>query len=120
MNHREDKMTEQERDETRWNIIEVETKYNVPQTARHLATAMQYKLIPDFLADFMSKVTAGRTKEERAAIYRASFNNRWQYEFVDKAVTGYWMNGSEAFNHWYTEDENGVQICHYVFFERVS
>ena len=113
-------MTEQERDNTKWNIIEVETKYNVPQAAKVIASSMKYTEIPEFLADYMVNAFSTRPKEELADHIRRSNNDSWHYEFMDKGATDYWMRSCVVVDHWHTEDEKGVQICHYIFFQRVA
>lgn len=118
-NNQEDSMTEQERDNTNWNIIEVEAKYNVPHAAKVIASSMKYTEIPEFLTDYMVKEFSARPKEELADLIRHSTNDSWHYEFVEKGPTNYWMR-SFALDHWHTNDEKGVQICHYIFFQRVA
>ena len=113
-------MTEQERDNTNWNIIEVEAKYNVPQAAKVIASSMKYTEIPEFLADYMVKEFSTRPKEDIARHIRRNCNSTWQYEFVEKGATDYWMRSCVIVDHWHTKDEKGVQICHYIFFQRVA
>lgn len=129
-------MTEKERDKTLWNVIEVETMFNVPRSAKVLKTAISYAELPEFLGEYLvkpfNKYFCGRhTKKSIAESLRDKWNSDWEYEYGKKwihhgnmkipnygtRIKGLWMRG-EKVSSWDTEDKNGVSITHYIVFEK--
>lgn len=130
-------MTKKERDKTLWNVIEVETKFNVPRSAKVLKTAIRYAELPEFLGEYLvkpfNKYFVGRhTRVSIAKQLREQWNSDWEYEYDKKwiqhiggkkipnygsPIKGIWMKG-ERVSSWKTEDKDGVSITHYIFFEK--
>lgn len=130
-------MTEQERDNTLWNVIEVETKFNVPHSAKVVKTAISYAELPEFLGEYLvkpfNKYFVGRhTRASIAKQLREQWNSDWEYDNMwtrhigskkipnyVSPITGIWMKGDRV-SSWQTEDKDGVSITHYIFFERLQ
>ena len=123
-------MTEQERDNTLWNVIEVETTHNVPQSAKVVLSAVKYTDLPRKVAEYVLSLPGtdphhGKDEQEDFTNrLRDSWNRDVEWEQENGDIDGYWM-GSSAFNHWYTSIPRkpptcALQVSHYLFFQRVE
>lgn len=124
------KMTEQERDNTLWNVIEVETAHNVPQSAKLVLSAVKYTDLPLKVAEYRASLSGtnphyGKGEvEEFANRLRDRWNQAFEWEQGKDDLDGYWM-GSSAFDHWHTSIPRkpptcDLQVSHYLFFQQVS
>lgn len=124
------KMTEQERDNTLWNVIEVETVHNVPQSAKLVLSAVKYTDLPQKVAEYRASLSGtnphyGKGEvEELANRLRDRWNQEFEWEQGKVDLDGYWM-GSSAFDHWHTDIPRkpptcALQVSHYLFFQRVK
>ena len=124
------KMTLEERDNTRWNVIEVETAHNVPQAAKLVLSSVKYTDLPDEVVKYLMSLhdtdpycpqtEAGKLSAHLRAVWNGAFE--WEQEHDD--VEGYWM-GSSAFDHWHTNVPRkpptcDLQVSHYLFFQMVA
>lgn len=124
------KMTEQERDNTLWNVIEVETTHNVPKSAKLVLSAVKYTDLPMKVAEYRASLTGtnphyGKDEvEDFANRLRDRWNQAFEWEQGKDDLDGYWM-GSSAFDHWHTNIPRkpptcDLQVSHYLFFQRVE
>lgn len=124
------KMTEQERDNTLWNVIEVETAHNVPQSAKLVLPAVKYTDLPLKVAEYRASLSGtdphyGKGEAEDFATHlRDRWNQDFEWEQGKDDLDGYWM-GSSAFDHWHTSIPRkpptcDLQVSHYLFFQRVE
>lgn len=124
------KMTEQERDNTLWNVIEVETAHNVPQSAKLVLSAVKYTDLPVKVAEYRLSLPGTDQHYEKGEIeelanrLRDSWNRDFEWEQGKDDLDGYWM-GSSAFDHWHTSIPRkpptcDLQVSHYLFFQRVE
>lgn len=123
-------MTEQERDNTLWNVIEVETAHNVPQSAKLVLSAVKYTDLPMKVAEYRASLSGtdphyGKGEvEDFANRLRDRWNQAFEWEQGKDDLDGYWM-GSSAFDHWHTNIPRkpptcDLQVSHYLFFQRVE
>ena len=123
-------MTEQARDNTLWNVIEVETAHNVPQSAKLVLSAVKYADLPLKVAEYRASLSGtdphyGKGEvEDFANRLRDRWNQEFEWEQGKDNLDGYWM-GSSAFDHWHTSIPRkpptcALQVSHYLFFQRVE
>lgn len=118
-------MTAQERDNTRWNVIEVETEYNVPRSAKLVLSAVKYTDLPEKVSEYFisQQPDYDVSAVKLTKLYRSRWNRDFEWEQEKEELNGYWM-GRSAFNHWYTFEKNpkptcDTQISHCLFFQKV-
>ena len=116
-------MTEEERDNTRWNVIEVETAYNVPQSAKLVFSCVAYSELPMKVARYIFPQDTDEAVEKIADNYRGRWNTDFEWQ-QQKGLADYWM-GCTASNPWYTyiprkQPTCDLQVGHYLFFHKVD
>lgn len=116
------KMTAVERENTKFNVIEVVTEYNVPQSAKVVFKNVRYHDLPKKLAEYLAPEYNNyfAIKETPKEIAK-SFERKWYKQWVteqENELDKYWM-GDTAVDHWATKGERAMQANHYIFFQRV-
>lgn len=117
-----EKMTAVERENTKFNIIEVVTEFNVPQSAKVVLNNVRYHDLPKKLAEYLAPGYNDyfAVKETAKEIARR-FERKWYDQWVSEQENGfnnYWM-GSNAVDRWATAGEHAMQANHYIFFQKV-
>lgn len=116
------KMTAVERENTRFNVIEVVTEFNEPQTAKVVLSKVRYHELPVKVAEYLvpkyNKYFAHKfTVDELAKQLERKWYEDWDTE-QKEGYTNFWM-GESAVDHWATKGESAMQAFHYIFFHRV-
>lgn len=116
------KMTAVERENTKFNVIEVVTEYNVPQSAKVVLKNVRYHDLPKKLAKYLApaynKYFVGKFTVESLA---EQFDKKWYKQWQSQQENGYddyWM-GSTAVDDWATKGKDAMQAFHYIFFQKV-
>ncbi len=118
-------MTKEERDNTGFNVIEVETSYNVPRSAKIVLANVPYRKLSKQVATYLK--TSGYVKYYPSGNYNLNnfskelldkWNSRWEFS-ENSEYKNFWM-GENAVSHWATHDKEGHQVFHYIFFEKID
>lgn len=123
-------MTVEERDNTRWNVIEVEAAHNVPQAAKLVLSSVKYTDLPAEVVKYLVSLHdtdpyCSQTEADKLSAHlREDWNRAFEWEQEHDDVEGHWM-GSSAFDHWRTSIPRkpptcALQVSHYLFFQRVE
>lgn len=116
------KMTATERENTKFNVIEVVTEFNVPQSATVVLNHVSYSALPKKLAKYLvphfnSYYSHKFSEKELASEFESKWNDMWndeqKYNFKN-----YWM-GHTAVDEWATDGKDAMQAFHYIFFQKV-
>lgn len=117
------KMTAVERENTKFNVIEVVTEFNVPQSSKVVLSNVRYHDLPKRLAKYLvphfnSYYTSHKFSEkELAKKFESKWYDMWESEQRND-FDDYWM-GSTAVDHWSTKGKHAMQANHYIFFHKV-
>lgn len=116
------KMTADERENTKFNVIEVVTEFNVPQSAKVVLSNVRYPDLPQKLAKYLvphfnSYYAYKFSEKELANDFESKWNDMWESEQRNE-FDDYWM-GSTAVDHWSTKGKHAMQANHYIFFQMV-
>ena len=118
-------MTKEERDNTGFNVIEVETSYNVPCSAKIVLANVPYCELSKQVAIYLK--TSGYVKYYPSGNYNLNnfsnelldkWNSHWEFS-ENSEYKNFWM-GKNAVSRWATYDKDGHQVFHYIFFEKVD
>jgi len=116
------KMTAVERENTKFNVMEVVTEYNVPQSAKVVLSNVRYHDLAKKLAEYLEPeynnyFAVKQSAKEIAKQFEREWYDQWESE-QEEGYNDYWM-GSTAVDSWATEGEHAMQAFHYIFFQRV-
>ena len=116
------KMTAVERENTKFNVIEVVTEYNVPQSAKVVLHNVRYHDLPKKLAVYLAAAyntyfTLHTTTDELANQFEKAWYDMWKEE-QENNFENYWM-GHTAVDRWATAGKHAMQAFHYIFFQKV-
>ena len=116
------KMTDVERENTKFNVIEVVTEFNVPQSAKVVLSNVHYRDLPKKLAKYLvphfnSYYAYKFSEKELTNDFESKWNDMWESE-QENEFDGYWM-GHTAVDHWSTKGKDAMQANHYIFFQMV-
>lgn len=116
------KMTAVERENTKFNVIEVITEFNVPQSAKVVLSNVRYHDLPRKLAEYLEPeynnyFAVKETAKEIAGRFERKWYDQWVSE-QENDFNNYWM-GDTAVDRWATDGEEAMQAFHYIFFQRV-
>ena len=116
------KMTVVERENTKFNVIEVVTEFNVPQSAKVVLKNVRYHDLPKKLAVYLAAAyntyfTLNTTTDELANQFEKTWYDMWKEE-QENNVKNYWMDHT-AVDRWATAGEHAMQAFHYIFFQKV-
>ena len=116
------KMTDVERENTKFNVIEVVTEFNVPQSSKVVLSNVRYHDLPQKLAKYLvphfnSYYTYKFSEKELANNFESKWYDMWKSEQRND-FDDYWM-GDTAVDHWSTKGKHAMQANHYIFFQRV-
>ena len=116
------KMTAVERENTKFNVMEVVTEFNVPQSAKVVLHNVRYhdlpkKLVVYLAAAYNTYFTLNTTTDELAKQFDEKWYDMWKSE-QENGFNNYWM-GSSAVDKWATAGKHAMQAFHYIFFQKV-
>ena len=116
------KMTDVERENTKFNVIEVVTEFNVPQSSKVVLSNVRYHDLPKKLAKYLvpyfnSYYAYKFSEKELANNFESKWYDMWKSE-QENEFDGYWM-GHTAVDHWSTKGKHAMQANHYIFFQMV-
>lgn len=114
------KMTAVERENTKFNVIEVVTEFNVPQSAKVVLNNVRYHDLPKKLAEYLAPeynnyFAVKETAKEIARRLERKWYDQWVSE-QENDFNNYWM-GDTAVDKWATDGEDAMQAFHYIFFQ---
>lgn len=116
------KMTAVERENTKFNVMEVVTEFNVPQSAKVVLHNVRYhdlskKLAVYLAAAYNTYFTLNTTTDELAKEFEEKWYSMWKTA-QENNFENYWM-GNTAVERWATPGKHAMQAFHYIFFEKV-
>lgn len=116
------KMTAVERENTKFNVMEVVTEFNVPQSAKVVLSNVRYHDLPQKLAKYLvphfnNYYAYKFSEKELAKKFESKWYDMWKAE-QENEFDDYWM-GDTAVDHWSTKGKHAMQADHYIFFQRV-
>lgn len=116
------KMTDVERENTKFNVIEVVTEFNVPQSAKVVLSNVHYRDLPKNSQSIQFHILTVNyaykfSEKELTNDFESKWNDMWESEQRND-FDDYWM-GSTAVEHWSTKGKHAMQANNYIFFQMV-